>query len=85
MWIEAAASGYNAYGDGRPWDLNHFRATGGYVNPSFDALWLRAPYLHNGSAPYLTDLSQLPQHRRNGFTTAITYMTPNEWALCPKA
>ena len=67
MWTEAAASAYNAYGDGEAWDFTHFRATGGYVNVSLEALWLRAPYLHNGSAPYLAELLELPEHRTKRF------------------
>jgi hypothetical protein len=28
----------------------------GYVSPPLDGIWLRAPYLHNGSVPTLRDL-----------------------------
>ncbi|OOG25422.1 hypothetical protein B1C78_06665 [Thioalkalivibrio denitrificans] len=31
----------------------HFRKTNGYANLPLDGLWLRAPYLHNGSVPNL--------------------------------
>ncbi len=34
----------------------HFRKTRGYVNMPLDGLWLRAPYLHNGSVPNLRQL-----------------------------
>lgn len=34
----------------------HFRKTGGYANQPLDGLWLRAPYLHNGSVPSLRAL-----------------------------
>jgi mono/diheme cytochrome c family protein len=34
----------------------HFRKTFGYANMPLDGLWLRAPYLHNGSVPTLRDL-----------------------------
>ena len=30
-----------------------FRKTNGYANAPLDGLWLRAPYLHNGSVPTL--------------------------------
>jgi hypothetical protein len=30
----------------------------GYVAPFLDGIWLRAPYLHNGSVPTLRDLSE---------------------------
>ena len=40
-----------------------FEKTNGYANLPLDGLWLRAPYLHNGSVPTLSDLLQ-PPHRR---------------------
>jgi hypothetical protein len=36
--------------------FSHFRKTFGYANAPLDGLWLRAPYLHNGSVPTLRDL-----------------------------
>jgi hypothetical protein len=36
--------------------FKHFRKTFGYANQPLDGLWLRAPYLHNGSVPTLRDL-----------------------------
>lgn len=36
--------------------FTHFRKTFGYANMPLDGLWLRAPYLHNGSVPTLRDL-----------------------------
>jgi hypothetical protein len=36
---------------------------GGYVVPFLDGIWLRAPYLHNGSVPTLRDLLE-PAARR---------------------
>jgi mono/diheme cytochrome c family protein len=43
--------------------FSHFRKTWGYANMPLDGLWLRAPYLHNGSVPTLWDLL-LPASRR---------------------
>jgi mono/diheme cytochrome c family protein len=34
----------------------HYRKTNGYANMPLDGVWLRAPYLHNGSVPTLRDL-----------------------------
>ena len=56
MWTKASAAAYNAYADGHPWKFSHFRTTDGYASVSLEGLWLRAPYLHNGSVPTLTDL-----------------------------
>lgn len=41
-----------------PRRFRHFRKTWGYANAPLDGLWLRAPYLHNGSVPTLWDLLQ---------------------------
>lgn len=41
---------------GYPWRFRHFHKTFGYANSPLDGLWLRAPYLHNGSVPTLRDL-----------------------------
>ena len=41
---------------GYPWRFSHFRKTYGYANAPLDGVWLRAPYLHNGSVPTLRDL-----------------------------
>jgi mono/diheme cytochrome c family protein len=39
-----------------PARFSHFRKTWGYANLPLDGLWLRAPYLHNGSVPSLAAL-----------------------------
>ena len=46
----------NTIGEGKPWRFTHFRKTNGYANMPLDGLWLRAPYLHNGSVPTLRAL-----------------------------
>lgn len=46
----------NTLGTGYPWRLSHFRKTGGYANAPLDGVWLRSPYLHNGSVPTLRAL-----------------------------
>lgn len=46
----------NTLGTGYPWKLSHFRKTGGYANAPLDGVWLRSPYLHNGSIPTLRAL-----------------------------
>jgi len=44
---------YAGYGEER---FSHFRKTDGYANMPLDGIWLRSPYLHNGSVPTLRDL-----------------------------
>jgi mono/diheme cytochrome c family protein len=39
-----------------PARFQHFKKTNGYANMPLDGLWLRAPYLHNGSVPTLRAL-----------------------------
>jgi mono/diheme cytochrome c family protein len=55
-FTEALAMKMNTLGEGRPWRFSHFRKTDGYANMPLDGLWLRAPYLHNGSVPTLRAL-----------------------------
>jgi cytochrome c5 len=44
---------FAGYGEER---FSHFRKTFGYANSPLDGVWLRAPYLHNGSVPTLREL-----------------------------
>jgi hypothetical protein len=67
MWTQQAADTYNHFGDGYPWDFKELRKTNGYVSVSLDGLWLRAPYLHNGSVPSLQDLLEKPENRPKSF------------------
>jgi mono/diheme cytochrome c family protein len=57
-----AANQYALYPDST-YRFSHFRKTNGYANHPLDGIWLRAPYLHNGSVPTLRDLLE-PQERR---------------------
>lgn len=47
--------------------FSHFRKTNGYANSPLDGLWLRAPYLHNGSVPTLRDLLEPANKRPKSF------------------
>lgn len=55
---------YAGYEDYR---FTRFRKTFGYANMPLDGLWLRAPYLHNGSVPTLWDLLQPAASRPASF------------------
>lgn len=50
------ARGMNTIGEGKPWRFHRFRKTNGYAAMPLDGIWLRAPYLHNGSVPTLRAL-----------------------------
>ncbi len=49
------ADGLNKLGTSE-WKLRDFKPQHGYVNNLLDGVWLRGPYLHNGSVPTLRDL-----------------------------
>ena len=57
----------NTLGEGKPWKFSGFRKTQGYANMPLDGVWLRAPYLHNGSVPTLRDLLMPPEARPKVF------------------
>lgn len=50
-----------------PYQFSHFRKTNGYANHPLDGVWLRAPYLHNGSIPTLRALLAPPESRPASF------------------
>ena len=52
---------------GTPYAFRHFQKTNGYANMPLDGLWLRGPYLHNGSVPTLADLLKAPDARPKTF------------------
>lgn len=54
-------------GTGYFWKFTHFRKTDGYANQPLDGIWLRAPYLHNGSVPTMRDLLKPPDQRPKVF------------------
>jgi hypothetical protein len=61
-----ASNQYALYPDS-PYRFSHFRKTNGYANHPLDGIWLRAPYLHNGSVPTLRDLLEPPESRPKAF------------------
>ena len=52
---------------GTGWQFDQFRKTNGYLTGILDGIWLRAPYLHNGSVPTLRDLLKPPAARPTTF------------------
>jgi mono/diheme cytochrome c family protein len=62
-YSELLAINQNTLYAGYDWRFKHFRKTQGYANMPLDGIWLRAPYLHNGSVPTLRDLLE-PAERR---------------------
>jgi mono/diheme cytochrome c family protein len=61
-----AANQYALYPESE-YRFTRFRKTRGYANHPLDGIWLRAPYLHNGSVPTLADLLNDPAERPKAF------------------
>jgi len=58
---------FKKVGSGYSWRFSHYRTTDGYANMPLDGIWLRAPYLHNGSVPTLDALLTPEQERPQTF------------------
>ncbi len=63
MWSQEAADRYNSYAARYPWHFKNFAKHNGFVAVPLDGLWLRAPYLHNGSVPTVDDLLKPAEER----------------------
>jgi hypothetical protein len=63
----AFAANQNSLYPSSPYRFSHFRKTNGYANHPLDGIWLRGPYLHNGSVPTLRDLLEEPSLRPKTF------------------
>lgn len=58
--------------------FQNFRKTNGYANMPLDGIWLRAPYLHNGSVPSLRDLLESPENRPQTFYRGYDVFDPQK-------
>jgi mono/diheme cytochrome c family protein len=76
-WTHAAVASYNSTFSGKPWAFSSFRKTNGYVAPALDGVWIRAPYLHNGSVPSLADLLNPPDQRPKRFWRGYDVLDAN--------
>ncbi len=64
---ELAAEQGNLYAAFPAERFTHFRKTHGYANMPLDGIWLRGPYLHNGSVPSVRDLLDPAEQRPKMF------------------
>lgn len=76
MWTQNAATAYDNYTADHSWKFSHFVKQNGYVNVPLEGLWLRGPYLHNGSVPSLTDLLEEPAQRSKLFYRGYDLIDP---------
>src|SRR6185503_10387173 len=56
MWNDDARRRYADYEKDYHWKFTSFQHEDGYVATELTGLWLKGPYLHNGSVPTLRDL-----------------------------
>jgi hypothetical protein len=75
-WTRGASAALDALGEERDWRLAPFRTSEGYMARPLDGLWLRAPYLHNGSVPTLADLLAPADMRPVTFRRGIDLYDP---------
>jgi hypothetical protein len=82
LWTDLAAKTYNEFARGYPWKFDGFHGTdgpdGGYVNVPLDGIWVRGPYLHNGSVPTLRDLLKAPAVRPQEFWRGYDVFNPTD-------
>ncbi len=77
MWSEAAKDRYTNYrAGGYSWGFHEFHKTNGYLANELTGLWLRGPYLHNGSVPTLRDLLSPPSDRPQKFYRGYDLVDP---------
>ena len=57
--LMSAMTGY----DDPPFVFDQQQNSAGYLNSSLEGIWLRGPYLHNGSVPTVADLLEPPARR----------------------
>ena len=76
MWTTKARDTYNNYREGYDWDFKSFHKQDGYIAETLEALWLRGPYLHNGSVPTVADLLEPEGKRPRSFLIGSTTIDP---------
>lgn len=76
MWGDKDAKAYNDAFAEYPWGFTEFQNVDGYVAIPLDAVWFRAPYLHNGSVPTLAALLDPPEKRPKQFYRGYDVYNP---------
>ena len=71
MWNAEAARRYAGYEEAYNWGFKGFQDKDGYIANELTGLWLRGPYLHNGSVPTLRDLLKAPAERPKVFYRGV--------------
>jgi mono/diheme cytochrome c family protein len=66
-WTSDASVAYEGFASRRAWKGAGMVSSEGYVPVALDGVWIRAPYLHNGSVPSLADLLEASDRRPTQF------------------
>ncbi len=77
-WTQAAADGANNTVKSFGIDRSPMIKTNGYIGHPMDGIWLRAPYLHNGSVPTLRALLDPPAQRPTVFYRGYDVLDPTD-------
>lgn len=84
MWDQASAETYNRYASGYDWKFAGFQDQDAYAAVPLNGIWLRAPYLHNGSVPTLWHLfrpDQRPASFYRGYDVFDPVQVGFEWRV----
>ncbi|KMW58819.1 hypothetical protein AIOL_003799 [Candidatus Rhodobacter oscarellae] len=76
MWTAEAARRYGNYQEDYAWNFEFFHKTDGYNAVPLVGLWLKGPYLHNGSVPNLAALLEAPKDRPTEFWRGSDLVDP---------
>jgi hypothetical protein len=77
VWTQPLREALTTVGD-PPFAFDGLIETDGYVNVPLDGIWMRAPYLHNGSVPSLRHLLEPADRRPETFFRWNDVYLPNE-------
>ena len=75
-WTQNAADRFNAVMKEKGFERPGVVKSDGYLSPPLDGIWMRAPYLHNGSVPTLRDLLNVPAERPATFHRGYDVFDP---------
>jgi mono/diheme cytochrome c family protein len=75
-WSQASADAVNRAIESQGYDRPLLAKNDGYLASPLDGLWLRAPYLHNGSVPNLRELLEAPEKRSVVFFRGYDVVDP---------
>ena len=85
MWTPESARRFQAYEQDYSWGFEEFQDVDGYIATEHTGLWLKGPYLHNGSVPTLWDLLKNPEDRPKSFYRGWDLVDPENGGFVSQA